>query len=116
MLADDITKPQHAAAFHAYTALFFCCSWSLASSIHHLDALADLAAAVGGTLQMFVWPGVLWVAMRYYDVGGVSTDASRSTRAGGGARVLHLWLGLGLALAGALVTACGVVGVVLTEM
>lgn len=111
LLADDITKPQHAVVFHAYTALFFCCSWSLAFGIHHLDALADLAAAVGGTLQMFVWPGVLWVAMHYYNVGSES-NPFRSTRG----HVLHLWLGSGLALAGVLVTACGVVGVVLTEL
>ena len=94
----------------------------LAASLETVDTLSDLSAAVGGTLQIYVWPGLLWVAMQYMRVDTRQHGAHESSSAGwrptslprGG--FVHCVLGVVLSLAGLVVATCGVVGVAQTEI
>jgi len=111
VLSDDITKPQHAWLFHFYTPLFLLGSWALAAAVPKIDSLADLAAALAGTLQVFVWPGLLWVALHYYRA---YPYADEGAQAGGRGHPVHVLAGLLLAAAGLGVACCGVAAVLWT--
>jgi amino acid permease len=132
LLDDDITKPEHATLWNAFTAVFFCVTWLLAVTVPALDAISDLAAACAGTAQIFLWPGLLWVSMRYYRVGeedeaGQHLQAALQQQASAvlppppSARLprghlVHVIIGGALILVGVLVAVFGVVGILRTEL
>lgn len=117
-LRDDITLPQHAWAFHLTTPLFYAATFALAIWVRQIDALGNLAASVGGTMQIFVWPGVLWIAIMYVRVDEADHHHELERAAGGLRRgsLVHLCLGSLVVVVGLGVAAGGLVGVVLTEL
>jgi hypothetical protein len=81
--------------------------------------LADLAAALSGTLMVFAWPGLLWCIMRYYrpepaprDAGAAVATAD-SARASAHGHPCHLVVGGALVALGLLLMAFGVLAVML---
>ena len=113
LVGEDITQPSFWPLYHGVTPVFLGATWVLAASLEEIDAIADLAAALGGTIQIFVWPGVLWIAIKYFLVHEHKVKVAQPSRRG---HIGHLLVGFLLILSGIGIAACGARGVVLTEM
>ena len=76
-----------------------------------------MAAAVGGTLQIFVWPGLLCLAIQYFRV-DTSQPHGHQWRPTSYPRghVAYLVAGVLLMVVGGLVASCGIAGVFWTQM
>ena len=116
MVGEDITQPSFWRLYHAVTPAFLGVTWALAASLKEIDALADLAAALGGTIQIFVWPGVLWIAIKYFLVHEHKGNAVTNHQPLHHGSIGQLLMGCLVIVTGIVIAACGACGVVLIEM
>jgi hypothetical protein len=88
-----------------------------AFSLRSLDTLSDLAAALAGTLQIFIWPPLVWAGIMYFRVvpeqqrakGDAAEEASLPGQSSRG-HVAHLALSALMVVVGVCVAIFGAIG------